>query len=199
MGAAPELSTNFTLTFTLTFALTLLSCSACGSDARRPHTDRANLRRGGTCARRSRAGVEASDIRVLIERAGLDQRRPSTRLRAPRATSRGGARPGRGVGTSVGRCRWRRMRLITEASSISAISRKRPPSFDRAQDGPEHRRRARHPQRSIARNSCSTNRGSLPRRWLEPTRTEETSKRVASQALVAGQHSRDVTITSSRA
>jgi len=58
------------------------------------------------------------------------------------APSRGGARPGRGAGTSVGRCRWRRMRSITEASSISAISRKRPPSFDRAQDGPEQRRRA---------------------------------------------------------
>ncbi|MBP2649040.1 MAG: hypothetical protein H6Q77_2664, partial [Gemmatimonadetes bacterium] len=39
MGAAPELST----TFTLTFALTLLSCSACGSYDRRPHTDRADL------------------------------------------------------------------------------------------------------------------------------------------------------------
>jgi hypothetical protein len=42
----------------------------------------------------------------------------------------------------VGRCRWRRMRSITAASSISAISRKRPPSFDRAQDGPEPRRRS---------------------------------------------------------
>ena len=57
-------------------------------------------------------------------------------------SSSGGARPGRGVGTSVGRCKWRRMRSITEASSISAISRKRQPSFDRAQDGPEPRRRA---------------------------------------------------------
>jgi len=91
-------------------------------------------------------------------------------------SSSGGARPGRGVGTSVGRCRWRRIRAITEASSIrarwkttialvvflralmaapqgndvmarasqgrSAISRKRPPSFDPAQDGPEPRRRA---------------------------------------------------------
>ena len=45
-------------------------------------------------------------------------------------SSSGGARPGRGVGTSVGRCRWRRMRAITEASSISAISRKRPPQHD---------------------------------------------------------------------
>ena len=39
----------------------------------------------------------------------------------------------------------------------------------------------------------------LPRRWLEPARTEEISKRAVSQALVAGQHTPDVTITSSRA
>lgn len=36
----------------------------------------------------------------------------------------------RGVGTSVGRCSWCRMRSITEASSNSAISRKRPPQRD---------------------------------------------------------------------
>jgi len=56
------------------------------------------------------------------------------------APSRGGARPGRGAGTSVGRCRWRSMRSIADASSISAISRKRPPSLDPARDGPEHGR-----------------------------------------------------------
>jgi hypothetical protein len=39
----------------------------------------------------------------------------------------------------------------------------------------------------------------LPRRWLEPARIGGISKRVASQALVAGQHTPDVTITSSRA
>ena len=74
MGAAPELST----TFALTFALTLLSCNACGSYDRRPHADRASLRRRGACARRSRAGVEARDVRVLVERVGIEQgRRPS--------------------------------------------------------------------------------------------------------------------------
>jgi len=45
VGAAPELST--------TFALTLLSGNACGSYDGRPHADRADLRRRGTCARRS--------------------------------------------------------------------------------------------------------------------------------------------------
>jgi len=58
----------------------------------------------------------------------------------------GGARPGLGVGTSVGRRRWRRMRSITEASSISAINRRRQPSLDCAWIDPsirsEFRRRA---------------------------------------------------------
>ena len=49
-----------------------------------------------------------------------------------RAAKSGGARPGRGVGTSVGRRRWRRMRSITEASSISAINRRRPPHLGHA-------------------------------------------------------------------
>jgi hypothetical protein len=57
------------------------------------------------CACRSRVCVKYSDVRVLVERAGLDQRR---------------RRPRRGAGTSVGRCRSRRIRSITEASSIRA-------------------------------------------------------------------------------
>jgi hypothetical protein len=108
----------------------------------RPLAQRADLRRRDTGARRSRVGVECRDVWVLAKRAGPGQRRPSTRLRAPRATSRGGARPGRGEESSVDRCRWRRMRSTTDAASISAINRKRPPSFDCAQDGPEQGRRA---------------------------------------------------------
>ena len=45
-------------------------------------------------------------------------------------------------------------------SHHSGSAQSRPPSFDRAQDGPEPRRRARQPQPSNSRNSCSTNRGS---------------------------------------
>ncbi len=91
MGAAPNLST----TFTLTFAPTLLGCSAYGSYDRRLHLDRADFRRGDSRAHRSRAGVEASAVLVLVERADREKRRPSTRLRAPRATSRGGASAGK--------------------------------------------------------------------------------------------------------
>ena len=148
MAAAPEWSTTSATVATVatfacvTFAQTLPNRQAYGSHDRRPPADRAHLRGRGTCARRSRVGVECRDVRVLAELTGPEQRRPSTRLRAPRATSRGGARPGRGVGSSVGRSRCRRMRSITDDASISAISRKRPPSFDCAQDGPEQRRRA---------------------------------------------------------
>ena len=43
------------------------------------------------------------------------------------SSASGGARGGCAAGTSVGRPRWPRMRRITRASSISAISRRRPP------------------------------------------------------------------------
>jgi len=57
-------------------------------------------------------------------------------------TTIGGARPGRGAGTSVGSCRCPRMRSTTAGWSMRAINRSRAPSFERAQDGPEPRRRA---------------------------------------------------------
>ena len=91
----------------------------------------------------------------------------------------GGARPGRGAGISVGRCRWRRMRSITEASSISAIRRTRPPQLghiprpvhekgtSRSRPQSSQRKRAKPPasipHRRDSRNSCSMKRGSPQR------------------------------------
>ena len=48
--------------------------------------------------------------------------RPESSSKAQGAKS-GPARSGRGVGTSVGRRRWRKMRSIPEAPSTSAINR----------------------------------------------------------------------------
>jgi hypothetical protein len=62
--------------------------------------------------------------------AGQGLSRSNARRRAPRAA--GGARAGRGAGASVGRPRWRSIRCTTAASSITAISRNRPPHREHA-------------------------------------------------------------------
>jgi len=96
------------------YSLTLLNCSACGSYDRRPHTDRASLRRCGTCARRLREWVESRDAQVLIEQTSIERRRFPTRTR-PWDLS--------------GQLRWHRMRSTTEAASINAIGREHPPQL----------------------------------------------------------------------
>jgi len=110
-------------------SLSWLNKSVSRGGALRPRSGRPEQRRGAVpapdAAPPSRGG------------AGALWRGLARACRSRSSTTSGG-----GVGTSVGRRRWRRMRSITEASSISAISRKRPPSFDRAQDGPEPRRRS---------------------------------------------------------
>ena len=57
----------------------------------------------------------------------------------------GGARAGRGSGTSVGSSRWVRMRWMTRGSSMRAISRQRPPHREHTSTSNPNARRIRSP------------------------------------------------------
>ncbi len=132
MRAAPELSTTYAPTFALPPSVV--------TNAARTTVVRTPIGRASGDAAPAHAD-HAYQLNTATSGSWSNEQAPS----------RGGARPGRGAGTSVGRCRWRRMRSITEASSISAISRKRPPQRGQAKTSipPPSRKRYGVPRRSL--------------------------------------------------
>jgi len=69
-------------------------------EATRAHADHAYDSNTAMSVSRCAASITIAGRQIVaahqVEQAALEQRRPSIRLRAPRASSRGGAHPGRG-------------------------------------------------------------------------------------------------------
>ena len=112
---------------------------------------------------------------------------PGTRIAATRET------PARRIGAALPRRADQRPARGSSRSDRGPPGTRRPATTSAAHTSSRVATRLR-----VWRIACHMPHLPLPRRWLEPAGTEETSKRVAAQALVAGQHTPDVTITSSR-
>jgi len=118
---------------------------------------------------------------------------PPPRLRRGSPERYARRRPARRIGAALPR------RADQRPARGSSRSDRGPPGTRRpATTSAAHRSSRVATRLRVWRIACHMPHLPLPRRWLEPARTEETSKRVAAQALVAGQHTPDVTITSSR-